>query len=118
MKFNDDEIKDMDAIYDNTIKPTLDGLGYEGSFRVDRDFHRDQIVMRILANIRQSSLVIADLTYSNNGVYFELGYAQGLDRLIIRTCRSDWFHDRRVHFDNQQSRIFNRQSINEQSIAN
>ncbi len=41
--------------------------------------------------------MIADLTHANNGVYWETGYAEGLQKPVIYTCREDAFGE--IHFD-------------------
>jgi nucleoside 2-deoxyribosyltransferase len=45
--------------------------------------------------------LIADLTDHNNGAYWEAGYAEGLGKPVIYTCRKDVFEDKEntTHFD-------------------
>jgi nucleoside 2-deoxyribosyltransferase len=45
--------------------------------------------------------VIADVTFASTGVYFEAGYALGLGRPVIWTCRSDR-KAQDMHFDTRQ----------------
>ncbi len=68
--------------------------------RVDRIEHNEIITDRIIAGIRSAQIVIADFTLQRQGVYFEAGYALGLGRIVIWTCREDDF--RNVHFDTRQ----------------
>jgi hypothetical protein len=55
--------------------------------------------------LRTARFVIADLTHANNGAYWEAGFAEGLGRPVIYTCRKvEWDEvDERgrhkVHFD-------------------
>lgn len=53
--------------------------------------------------------MVADLTGYRGGVYFEAGFAKGLGKPVIFTCRKDWFDGvlssegkpikEKVHFD-------------------
>lgn len=53
--------------------------------RVDEheDGYSDEIYHRIIDGIRESSLVIADLSYGNRNVHHEIGYAQGLGKKVL-----------------------------------
>jgi nucleoside 2-deoxyribosyltransferase len=48
-----------------------------------------EIVDRIYQEIDAADLVIADLTLSPPNVYLEIGYARGLGKQVIQTCRDD-----------------------------
>ena len=52
---------------------------------------------KIIAGIKTSKFVIADLTYHSHGVYFEAGYALGRDMKTILTCNKK--HLSKAHFD-------------------
>jgi nucleoside 2-deoxyribosyltransferase len=75
--------------------------------RIDKEHVSGLIDDHMLAMIRQSGLLVADFTGQRDGVYFEAGFAMGLDVSVIRTVREDWFKpdtakepDKRgVHFD-------------------
>ena len=54
---------------------------------------------RIELEIKLSKFVIADLTENNNGAYWEAGFAAGLGRKVIYTCRQDFFDTAKTHFD-------------------
>lgn len=45
--------------------------------------------------------MIADLTHQNRGAYWEAGFAEGLGKPVIYTCRKDVFEDKTkgTHFD-------------------
>lgn len=91
--------KDMDCFYDEGIAPALKVNGY-ASHRVDRVQHNEKICDRILADIRRSSLLIADVTQHKQGVYFEAGFALGLGIPVIWCCRSSDLGN--AHFDTRQ----------------
>lgn len=73
--------------------------GYE-AFRVDQKEHNNDITDEIIAGIRSSRFLVADLTRHRNGVYFEAGFAKGLGLEVIWLCRKSDEQDR--HFDIRQ----------------
>ena len=52
---------------------------------------------KIIAGIKMSKFVIADLTHHSNGAYFEAGYALGRNMKVILTCEAK--HFKKAHFD-------------------
>jgi hypothetical protein len=54
-----------------------------------------RITDKMLSLISQAKYVVADLTHERPNVYFELGYARGLGKIVITTVRKDTT----VHFD-------------------
>ncbi len=74
-------------------------VGFE-PHRVDLKPHSELIPMKILADIRRSRFVVADITGHRNGVYFEAGFGMGLGRPVIWACRRN--NLRRAHFDVKQ----------------
>ena len=75
--------------------------GYEPK-RIDRHPHNQKIDDEIIAMIRRSKFVIADLTGQRGGVYFEAGFAMGLGREVIWTCCKDELDKHEIHFDTRQ----------------
>lgn len=51
----------------------------------------------IIAAIRSCKFCIADFTQQKDGVYFESGFAVGLNKPVIYTCQQEWFSS--SHFD-------------------
>jgi len=68
--------------------------------RLDREEHNDRIDDRIMLEIRRAQFTVADVTRQRPGVYFEAGFAIGLGRPVIWTCREDDLEN--VHFDTRQ----------------
>jgi len=68
--------------------------------RIDRVHHNEKICDKIVAEIRTCQFLIADVTLQRAGVYFEAGFAMGLGRQVIWTCRDDDLKN--VHFDTRQ----------------
>jgi len=98
--------KETGAAFDIGINPALVNCGFHPPFRVDQVEHSDKICDRIVAEIRESALVIADFTGHRGGVYFEAGLAKGLGIPLIWTCRDNGSDDEdglsRAHFDTRQ----------------
>ncbi len=70
------------------------GAGYK-SFKIDDKLHANYIPPEIIAEIKRSKFMIADLTGYRGGVYYEAGFAEGLGIPVIYTCRKDWFDDKK-----------------------
>lgn len=69
--------------------------------RLDEDQPAGLIDDRLRVEIRQSRFLVSDLTHRNPGAYWEAGYAEGLGKPVIYTCRKDVFEDKKSapHFD-------------------
>jgi hypothetical protein len=93
MKFGDGE---LDRVVDECFKPAVVRTGFE--LRILMEAQPAGLIddqMRVA--LRTSRFVIADLTHCNNGAYWEAGFAEGLGRPVIYTCRkSEW---EKTHFD-------------------
>ena len=89
----------MDAAWKEGFLPALTQTGFK-PIRSDLIQHNDRIDDRIIAEIRRSGLLVADFTGNRGGVYFEAGFALGLGRNVIWTCRADSIE--KVHFDTRQ----------------
>jgi len=114
MWFND-EVKDA---YEKGIAPAIRNARYEPC-RIDEVEHSDKIDDRIIAEIRRARFLVCDLTcgllrdktadsektadskkttaIARGSVYYEAGFAHGLNKPVIWTCREDLLEH--VHFD-------------------
>jgi hypothetical protein len=90
----------LNEAYDVGIRPAIEIDCGLRAMRLDREEHNDQITDRILAGIRSAQVVIADVTEHRQNVYYETGFAEGLGRVVIRTCQAQSFSD--VPFDTRQ----------------
>ncbi len=89
----------LDDAWKNGFKQALKYTGYD-PIRIDLAEHNEKICDKIIAEIRKSGLVIADFTGQRGGVYFEAGFAMGLNTPLIWTChKSDV---KKLHFDTRQ----------------
>ena len=96
----DDSMKDA---YENGIKLGIEDAGYN-PLPINRKEHINKIDDEIIAEIRRSRFVVADFTHGDTGarggVYYEAGFAHGLNIPVIFTCRKDVLED--IHFDTRQ----------------
>lgn len=82
---------DFDVIFDDFIGPAASAAGFE-VVRSDRDLASGVIMPRLFASIYSADLVIADITYQNPNVYYELGVRHALrsqGTLLIRRAGGD-----------------------------
>jgi nucleoside 2-deoxyribosyltransferase len=91
----------IDPIYKNGIKPALEETGYSAIWMKMLE-HNEKIDDRIIAEIRNSGLMIADFTGNRGGVYFEAGFALGLGIPVIWCCRNVEDETDNLHFDTRQ----------------
>lgn len=63
--------------------------------------------------IRKSRFLVADFTEQKHGVYFEAGFALGLGRNVIWTCRKNDMKN--LHFDIRQYNCIDWQNESELS---
>lgn len=91
--------EDMKPVYEKGIRLAIKDCGFD-SYRIDRQEHTELIPFKMLAEIRKSRFVVADFTHHIRGVYFEAGFAMGLDIPVIWICRDDCFSE--THFDIKQ----------------
>ena len=91
--------KKFDKIYDNAISKAIIDCGFK-PYRIDREEHTELIPFKMIADIRRSGFVVADFTKHVGGVYFEAGYAMGLNIPVIWICHKDDFA--KAHFDIKQ----------------
>ena len=94
----------------------IERAGYKAKRTDDDTHHSDKLDDRVLADIRQSRIVVADFTCEtfirkdgdkqeglpNGNVHYEAGFAHGLGRPVIYTCRDtckDYlrFDTRQIH---------------------
>ena len=91
--------ENLNEVYDNGIQPAILDTGYH-PIRMDQKEHINKIDDEIILTIKKSKFIVADFTEHRSGVYFEAGYAMGIERPIIWTCRKDNKGD--LHFDIRQ----------------
>lgn len=92
---------ELKNIFDNYINQTIDSLGYTYSRVSSSSTNTNtKIDDEIISLIRSSQIVIADFSGQRNSVYFEAGFAMGLNIPVIWTCKaSEW---EELSFDTRQ----------------
>ncbi len=91
--------KTMRDAYISGFEVGIREAGYD-PLRVDRVEHVGKIDDEIISQIRRSRFVVADFTGQRGGVYFEAGFALGLNLPVFWTCRQDQIDE--LHFDIRQ----------------
>lgn len=91
--------KALKDAYENGIRPGIMDAGYT-PVRVDNIDHNNRIDDMIITQIKTAEFVVADFTGHKGGVYFEAGFALGLNLPVIWTCRKDDMKN--LHFDIRQ----------------
>lgn len=91
--------QDFIALYEQALHPGIFDAGYQ-PLRIDSLEHNNRIDDEIVACIRKSRFVVADLSLNRGGIYFEAGYALGLGLPVIWTVKRSALNE--VHFDNRQ----------------
>ncbi|OHB82656.1 MAG: hypothetical protein A2Z38_06110 [Planctomycetes bacterium RBG_19FT_COMBO_48_8] len=89
----------LQSAYSDGIAKLEEDTGFT-MLRIDMKQFNDKICDKILAEIRRSRFLIADVTGQCQGVYFEAGFAMGLGLPVIWTCRQDEIDS--CHFDTRQ----------------
>lgn len=89
------------TMYRNAIKRALKNNNFNAILIDEEHLDSDKTIPDgILNKIRKAKFCIADFTLHRNGVYFESGYALGLGKQVIYTCKKDDFKN--AHFDIKQ----------------
>lgn len=88
----------LDAIVRDHFRPAVAATGFDLK-RIDEGQPAGLIDDRMRVEIRQSRFLISDLSHENRGAYWEAGYAEGLGKPVIYTCRKDVHEKEGTHFD-------------------
>ena len=112
MAFNDNTANTREAIKNGIIEAKYDAT------LIDEIIHNKQIVPEMFRLIRESRLLVMDISEPNYGAYYEAGYAQGLGKEVIITCSEERFYKKyetdeeekyekflKPHFDIAQKQI-------------
>jgi hypothetical protein len=83
---------DLDTLYKNCLKQAVADTGFELRTVTQKAGHIDAIIED---EIRRCRFLIADLSDSNAGAYWEAGLAEGLRKPVIYICRDGV----QTHFD-------------------
>lgn len=98
MPMDQEKCSDVAVIHDG-IQRGIKETGNTPYF-LNLDAHNGNITVKMLDEIRACKFLVADFTTQNNGVYYEAGFATGIGKTVIHTCKQSDFMDR--HFDISQ----------------
>jgi len=94
------ERRRADEVFTYVIKPALEARGLEAR-RADLDVSPGSITQKLLKDLVEAKLVIADLTGRNPNVYYELGIAHSFAKPLIAIADSV----SGLPFDNKDERV-------------
>jgi hypothetical protein len=97
MRFHDSTV----SLRDRGLKPAITEAGYRPVL-MDEHLHGNRIDAEIMALIRRSRILVADLHGRRGGVYFEAGFAMGLGIPVFWTCSGRALDRQLIHFDVRQ----------------
>lgn len=101
--------EERNRLYKEVLTPVVQAANYSIT-KVDEQEYEGSIIGKIIDNITDSTILIADLTGNRGGVYYEAGIAKGLQLCkhpikMILTCEKEFFDKEKVHFDVQGDNI-------------
>jgi len=78
---------EFDVIFNKLIKPPLEEVGYDVK-RADSLLNQQNILKDIVRGIAEADLVVADLTYLNANVFYELGISHTMQKPTVLLTQS------------------------------
>lgn len=78
----------FDELFDEVYKPAIEAAGL-AAYRVDRDPTVTVPIESIEAEIKRATACLADITTDNPNVWYELGFAQAVNRPVVLVCADD-----------------------------
>lgn len=81
MEFNDE----YNDLYKEVIRPMVEKYGYQCE-RADEAHTANPILEDIIKSIKESSIIVADITPDNPNVFYEIGYAHAINKPTILLC--------------------------------
>jgi hypothetical protein len=95
MKFGDPE---MSQVFADCFKPAADRAGFSLETVLESQ-QAGLIDDQMRVRIRTSRFLVSDLTHASRGAYWEAGFAEGIGRPVIYTCRAAEWVEEHSHFD-------------------
>ncbi|MGS2727957.1 hypothetical protein ACU8DI_15230 [Psychroserpens sp. BH13MA-6] len=81
MQFSDE----YNTLYNDVIKPVTESYDLE-CLRADEFYTSSPIIKDIIDNIKESYIIIAEITPDNPNVFYEIGYAHAINKPTILLC--------------------------------
>ncbi len=79
--------KSLDEAWFKGFYKAIDETGFK-PLRIDLEEHNEKICDKVIAEIKKSRILVADVSGHRHNVYFEAGLALGLGLEVIWTCRT------------------------------
>ncbi|MCP4985132.1 MAG: hypothetical protein GY928_03390 [Colwellia sp.] len=79
--------EDLDVVYIDYVKPSVEQLSFQ-CVRGDDIFGNNIIMDDVVRSIQESTILVADLTYKNANVFYELGLAHAMDKKVVLLAQS------------------------------
>jgi hypothetical protein len=98
LAFGHDE---LDNFIEKHLRPAVKDTGFD-LFRLNDETPAGSITNRMRVEIRNSRLLIAEVSHNNTGAYWEAGFAEGLGRPVIYICQDEQGGAASLHFDVRQ----------------
>jgi hypothetical protein len=95
MKFDDAE---LDQVVKSCFSPAVSRAGFQLRTIIENQ-PAGLIDDQLRVALQTSRFIVADLTHGSHGAYWEAGFAEGLGRPVIYTCREAEWKQRASHFD-------------------
>ena len=95
-------LKFGDAVLDRMVSDCFRPAVAKTGFELQTLTHKQPAGLiddQLRVALRRSRFVLADLTHDNEGAYWEAGFAEGLGRPVIYTCRQEVWKEKKPHFD-------------------
>lgn len=101
--------EERERLFREVLTPVVQATNYSIVKVNDQEFE-GSIIGKVIDDISDSIILIADLTGNRGGVYYELGIAKGMQLCnhpirTILTCDRQFFDTEKVHFDVQGDNI-------------
>lgn len=77
--------EEYNQLFDEVIKPTCEGKGFE-CIRANDRYTTNPIIQDIIESIHGSSVIIANITPDNPNVFYEVGFAHAINKPTILLC--------------------------------
>lgn len=90
--------KELESVYQKVFKKAANEAGFK-LYKSSENPKAGLIDNKMRVEIQNATFIIADLTHDNYGAYWEAGYAEGLGKDVIYTCKKTKFDTMKTHFD-------------------
>ncbi len=72
--------------FEDVFEPAIRAAGLDEAYRVDRDPTTTVLIDKIEERIRDADACLADISSENPNVWYELGYALALGKVVVMVC--------------------------------